>query len=212
MRHGMMAKWTGGAGLGRAFTLASLLALSAGLAGCASFLGGGAEQKLATFDLGAPAPAPATKVITAQVLVPEPTALKALNSERILVRPNGSEIAYLPGAQWSDRLPHLIQQRLVQTFENVGHVRAGTPGQGLSIDYQVVSELRSFDYDAGTHKARIELGVKLMNDRTGKVVASDVFAGEAPVADDTPGSVTAGLDALLMTEMKAIVAWTVKRL
>lgn len=212
MRQGMMAKWNGGAGRRHGLALASLLALSVGLGGCASFLGGGGEQKLATFDLGAPAPGPAVKVVAAQVLVPEPSALKALNSERILVRPSGSEIAYLPGAQWSDRLPHLIQQRLVQTFENVGHVRAGMPGQGLSIDYQVVTELRSFDYDAGTRKARIELGVKLMNDRTGKVVASDVFGGETPVADETPASVTAGLDALLMTEMKAIVAWTVKRL
>lgn len=212
MRHGMMGKQNRSMGRRNAVALIAVLVMSAGLQGCASLLGGGSEQKLATFDLGAPPPGPASKIVTAQVLVPEPSALKALNSERILVRPNGSEIAYLPGAQWSDRLPHLIQQRLVQTFENVGHVRAGVPGQGLSIDYQVVSELRSFDYDAGTHQARIELGVKLMNDRTGKVVASDVFAGEAPVSDDAPASVTAGLDALLTGQMKAIVAWTLKRL
>lgn len=212
MRHGGRARARQTAGARGMAAWAGMLLLTAGLAGCSSILGGGGEQKLATFDLGAPAVVAAAKTVTAQVLVPEPSALKSLDSERIVVRPNATEIAYLPGAQWSDRLPRLLQQRLVQTYENVGHVRAGTPGQGLSIDYQAVTELRAFDYDAATRKAHIQIGVKLMNDHTGKVVATDVFDGEAPVADEAAASVTSALDRLLTGQMEAIVRWTIKHL
>ncbi len=43
-----------------------------------------------------------------QILVPEPQALKALDSEQIVVRLAGSEMQYLGGARWSDRLPRLV--------------------------------------------------------------------------------------------------------
>ncbi len=198
-------------GVRRGLRMASVVAgLCVALAGC-SLLGGGSSA-LATFDLDAPTGAAATHATAAQVLVPEPVALKALDTERIVVRPSANEISYYPGAQWSDRLPRLVQNRLVQTFENAGRIRAGTPGQGLSIDYQVLTDLRAFDYDAATKTGRVEISVKLMNDHDGKVVATQLFSGEAPVAADNAGSVASALDTALETQMQAIVAWTAKRI
>jgi len=186
------------------------LMAAGGLAGCSTLSGG--DKVLATYDLTAAAGVKETRAITAQVLVPEPVALKALDTDRIVVRPSAIEIAYYPGAQWSDRLPRLVQNRLIQTFENAGRIRAGSPGQGLAIDYQVLTDLRGFQYDAATKQAHVEIAVKLMNDHTGKVVATDVFIGDGPVASDTAAAVTAALDTVLEAQMKAIVSWTVKRI
>jgi cholesterol transport system auxiliary component len=190
--------------------MAAVVALALGLAACSVLSGG--PQPLATFDLSAPEGVKSTHTIAAQVLVPEPVALKALDTERILVRPGPIEISYYPGAQWSDRLPRLIQNRLVQTFENSGKIRAGRPGQGLAIDYQVVTDLRAFDFDSSTKQVHVEISVKLMNDHDGKVIATEVFSGTGPVASDTAGGVTSALDQVLETQMQGIVAWVVKRI
>jgi cholesterol transport system auxiliary component len=198
------------AAMRHARALLAVAALSVALSGC-SLLGGG-PTPLTTYDLSSPEGVRSTRAVTVQVLVPEPVALKALDTERIVVRPSASEITYYPGAQWSDRLPRLVQNRLVQTFETSTRIRAGTPGQGLSIDYQVITDLRDFDYDATRKVGHVEISVKLMNDHDGKVVATELFSGEAPVASDTAASVTAALDAALETQMKAIVGWTAKRI
>ena len=105
-------------GIGRAAVLAFAVALSA--------CGGQAPP---TFDLNAPQTL--TKARGAgrgQLVVVEPTALSVLNTDRIVIRTQG-EIAYLSRAQWSDRLPRLVQSRIVEGFENGSRLRAvGTPG------------------------------------------------------------------------------------
>jgi cholesterol transport system auxiliary component len=97
-----------------------LMLLLAALAGCSS-LGGGSNKALDTYDLAVPDVATKgshkTKV---QILIAEPQALKALDSENIVVRSDASSIQYLGGAQWGDRLPKIVQARLVQAFENSG--------------------------------------------------------------------------------------------
>ncbi len=52
-----------------------------------------------------------------------------------------------PRRQPVERSPSaLVQLRLLQAFQNTGRIgAAGLPGQGLAIDYQVVTELRRFE-------------------------------------------------------------------
>ena len=75
------------------------LVLGIGLAGCSS------TATNDTFDLTGVASANGPAKRARQLLVPEPTALKALDSDSVLVRVSGTEIQYLSYAQWSDRLP-----------------------------------------------------------------------------------------------------------
>ena len=69
-------------------TLAILSSLL--LAGC---LGGGAKND--TFALTGIADASGPSARNRQILIPEPTALKALNSEDVVIRLDGAEIQYL---------------------------------------------------------------------------------------------------------------------
>ncbi|MCB1417374.1 MAG: membrane integrity-associated transporter subunit PqiC, partial [Nitratireductor sp.] len=106
-----------------------------------------------------------------QILINEPSALKALDSEQIVIRPTPSAIQYLAKSQWSDRLPNIVQDKLVQAFENSGQVGGvGRPGDGLAIDYKILTASRAFEIkaDAG-ERGVVELSVKILNDRNGVV-------------------------------------------
>jgi cholesterol transport system auxiliary component len=180
--------------------------------GCSLFRGPPPE----TFDLTGPESVKVGGGTAAQILVPEPIALKALDSDRIVVS-KGAKITYYPDAQWPDRLPKLLQSRTVEAFERSHKVRAvGRPGEGLSIDYQVVTEIRAFEYRAdGTGKggiAHVEIAAKLLDDRNGRVVSNRVFTGEAPVEKDTAAAVVKGLDAAISSVLVNIVRWTVTRI
>ncbi len=181
------------------------------LSSCSLFRGPPPE----TFDLAGPQSVKVGGGTAAQILVPEPSALKVLDSERIVVA-KGSKITYYPDAQWPDRLPKLLQSRTIEAFERSHKARAvGRPGQGLSIDYQVVTEIRAFEYrsdgDSGG-TAHIEIAAKILDDRNGRVVANRVFTGEAPVTKDNAAAVVKGMDGAMTKVLIDLVRWTITRI
>src|SRR5690606_27913517 len=136
-----------------------------------------------------------------QILVPQPSALKAIDSDQIVIRPSSSEIQYLAKSQWSDSLSKMVQAKLVQAFENTGRVGGvGMPGQGLAIDYQVVTDIRTFEVQtSGAATAVVEISAKLLNDRNGTVRTQKVFRATAPVRGTDSTAFVKGLDAAFAT-------------
>lgn len=183
------------------------LALAVVVAGCSLFRGPPPE----TFELSGPDSIPRVPSGTAaQLLIPEPSALKTLDSERIVVA-TGPKLSYFPDAQWPDRMPKVFQAKAIEAFEKSKRARAvGRPGEGLSIDYQLLTNVRAFEYrsDGNGGTAYIEVSVKVMDDRNGRIVAAKVFHGEAPVADETAEDVVAGVDAALAEVLIDLVRWT----
>ncbi len=147
-----------------------------------------------------------------QILVPEPTALKALDSDQVVIRLSGSEIQYLAKSQWSDRLPKMVQAKLVQAFENTGKIGGvGKPGEGLAIDYQVITEIRSFEIStAGADTAVVEIFAKILNDRNGTVGAQKAFRVTVPVRGSGAPAFVAALDGAFAQVAGEIVGWTLK--
>ena len=125
-------------------SVCSLALLALLLPGCA-LLGGGTPQ-LDTYELSAPTPDGGAPPAARQVLIAEPSALKALDGQNIVIKPAPGVIQYLKGAQWADRLPKVVQARLAETFQKSGRFGGvGKPGEGLAIDYQVIVEIRAFE-------------------------------------------------------------------
>lgn len=183
-----------GRGRGRGPRRLAALGLLAGLLSACSAVTGPAS--IDTYDLTAPTPAATAKGRALQVLVPEPVVDRAYDTDRLLVRPSATEIAYFAGAQWSDRLPRLVQSRLVEALERSGRFRAaGRPGQGLAIDRQLVVEIRAFDYLSTERRVEVALAVKTMDDRTGRVLSTVEHRAEAPVDGDTARAVVIAFDA-----------------
>ena len=184
-----------------------VLALAFAVTGCSLFRGPPPE----TYELSAPESISRVPSGTgAQLLIPEPSALKTLDSERIVVA-TGPKLSYYPGAQWPDRMPKVFQAKAIEAFEGSKRARAvGRPGEGLSIDYQLLTNIRSFEYrsNGDDGSAYIEVSVKVMDDRTGRIVATRVFKGEAPVSGDSAEEVVAGVDAALARVLSDLVRWT----
>lgn len=179
------------------------------LAAC-SVVGG---KQLTTYDLSAPTNFDdISGRSNAQVLVATPTALKSLDSEMIVVRPNASEITYFGDAQWSDRLSRVVQEKLIQTFENSGRIRSvAKPGDGVVVDYKVVTTIRAFELvDANGAQARVALSVKIINDRNGRVRASRQFSATAPANLSSSAKGVAGIDAASQAVLKDVLSWVVR--
>jgi cholesterol transport system auxiliary component len=184
----------------------ALLALA--LASCAALPGGG-PAPLDTFELSAPSVG-AHGHSRRQILIAQPSALKALDSQNIVIKPSVRSIQYLKGAQWADRLPLIVQARLAETFQRSGSFAGvGKPGEGLAIDYQVIVEIRSFEVrvDGGEH-AEVDLFVRLLNDRNGEVRASKSFTASAPVSGSGNAAYVGALDNAFGQAAKDIVRWT----
>lgn len=145
-----------------------------------------------------------------QILIAEPSALKALDGQNIVIKTGSRAIQYLKGAQWADRLPLIVQARLAQTFQNAGSFAGvGKPGEGLAIDYQVISEIRSFEIRADRgERAEVEIFVRLLNDRNGEVRAARSFSAGAPVSGGGNQAYVDALDAAFGQAAKDIVRWT----
>lgn len=200
-RHGGAHR--GWARAAMALPMAALL-----LSGC------GTSAKNDTFDLSA-ASVPAARQSSArgrQLLIPPPSALKALDSDHVLVRLSDSEIQYLGKSQWSDNLPLMVQSKLVQAFEDTGKLGGvGIPGQGLAIDYQLLTDIRSFEVDTqGGNRAVIEISAKLLNDRNGTIVRQQVFSATMPARGGDNAAFVAALDQAFGTVTTQIVNWTLK--
>ena len=81
------------------------------------------------------------------------------------------------------------------------------------IDYQIGSDLRSFEasIDAnGVDEAVVAISVKLVSDRTGKVLRSRVFEGRRPLSSTSPVAVVDGLNEAFEDVARQIVSWVLQ--
>jgi cholesterol transport system auxiliary component len=180
-----------------------------GLAACASVLAAACTSSPpTTFDLTAPRQRVTGSAIGGQVVVAEPTAIQTFEADRIIVKDPGGAVSFLGGAQWADRLPRLVQARLIQTFENSSRVRAvSRPGDGISADYRLNTELRAFQITSASREAVVEISAKVVSDKSGRIGAARVFTARVPVATiDAPNAAQA-LDKALSTVLLQIVRW-----
>jgi cholesterol transport system auxiliary component len=174
----------------------------------AALVGACSSSPPTTYDLTAPRQAARGGALGAQIAVAEPVAVQALEAERILVKDSSGAISFLGGAQWADRLPRLIQARLIQTFENASRIRAvSRPTDRITPDYQLTSEIRAFQIDASTNQAVVEMSVKLVNDRSGRIATARVFSARSAVQTINPQTAAKALDRALSSVLLQIVRW-----
>jgi cholesterol transport system auxiliary component len=184
---------------GRGIVVALILAIAASLGACSS-------SPVPGFDLAAPRDLRGARV-PGQVAVVEPTALQPLEAQNIIVRDAAGSVSILGGGQWTDRLPRLIQSRLIQTFENASAKAVSRPGDGITPDYQLNTEVRAFQLDAARGEAHVEFSEKLVQTGTGRIVRARVFTARVPVTSSNAGEVAQALDRAMGTVFVEIVRW-----
>jgi cholesterol transport system auxiliary component len=165
---------------------------------------------LATYDLTPASGGFAARAGRGQLAVLRPEATQPADSDRIVVRFDPQSVAYLTGAQWADKLPSLVQSRLIESFQNAHLLReVGRPG--ILADVSLQTSIRRFELDAARSEAVVEISAQILN-QSGRIIAGHLFSNTVPVPSQDPAAVAAALDAALTEVMRDIVIWTAPKI
>lgn len=185
-----------------------LLVLPLALSGLLLLSGCGGGATPTTFDLSAPSNFGRVGGSKAALVIAEPTTVQTLDSDRIIVRDSSGALSFLGGAQWSDRVPKLVQTRLVQTFENASRIAAvSRPGDRITPDLQLITDIRRFTIDTASGAAVVEITAKLVGDRTGQVQRAKIFTASVPASASDGAAAAQALDRALSQVLIQIVRW-----
>ena len=200
----------------KALSLAALLLLP-GCAGLSTITAATTPVELftltpkSTFD-------PALPRIDQQIVVQEPTATAVVATDRIMVQPTPFRVQYLPTARWVDRAPFIVQQLLIESFENSNRVPSvGRSQVGLRADYIVVPDLREFQAslppDATADSAltvHVRLNIKIVHTRQDRIIGSRSFEERRPADANDAEAVVRAFDDALGAAMRDAVEWSVR--
>jgi cholesterol transport system auxiliary component len=150
---------------------------------------------------------------SAQLAVTEPTVVGALDTDRIAVRLSSTQVSYLGRSEWNARIAHLVQRRLIESFQNTDRVRSvGLPGGAVVNDVGLVTDLRAFHINVPENRAEVEIVARLVSDRTGRVIATRTFRSAAALYGDDRAQMVAALNAAFVRSAGEIVVWTLERI
>ena len=181
------------------------------MAGLERLAGGGpAEKPKPIYDLAAPTPvatvSPSSK---SQLVIPMPTAVIALQTQRMLARSADGQISQVGDAQWSDSLPNLLQAKVAQTLSDAGlPVASAASDQQVAASDQLLIDLRDFAItNAPDPVANVEFSVKLV-DPAGHIVATRLFRATAPAKGAEVAQIVAAFDVAFGIVATDLVTWT----
>lgn len=144
--------------------------------------------------------------------VNKPLASEALAGPRIAVIPQGDIISGYKGARWSDPVPLLVRNRLLDGFQRDGRVqRLSTDDSNLQADYELAGELQAFqsEYRAGAVEVVIRYDARLVQGRTQRILASQRFEVRQPLEATPVSAVVVGFGAASDQLVTQLLAWTV---
>lgn len=144
------------------------------------------------------------KVPAGQIAITEPTALGALDTDKLVLDPAAA--ADTPSASWADALPKLMQARLVQSFENAGMAGQVMRGDGSTSDYLLQSDIRAFGI--ASDGAELELGAKLL-DAKGRVLAGKIFKVKSALVSPDAKIAAQVLNDAFGRATQELIGWTI---
>jgi len=175
-------------------------------------LGLGDKPPPPAFNLRAPEALPRTGTMRGQLVIPEPTAVSVFDSQRIVVRPAVGQVATLGSAQWSDRLPRLLQARIIETFENANRLRSvGRPTDQISADYQLLIDVRTFELSVAPNAVgEVEIAAKVVSGTSGRILAGRVFRARTPAAGTDGAEAVKAIEASFREVAVQLVRWVTR--
>lgn len=185
------------------------------LSGCAALLGGVAAP-LDAFELRAPPVAQAARATGRSLVIELPEASGALNTDRIMIRPNPLQAQYLPGARWTEAAPVMVQTMLLRAFQDSSALRyvGRRPLGGLG-DVVLVSDLTDLQAEIGADGAavaRMRLTARFVRESDAEVLSTRNFEAVVPLASLETIDVVHGLDIASNAVIRDMVAWVLSQI
>jgi phospholipid/cholesterol/gamma-HCH transport system substrate-binding protein len=181
-------------------------------AGLDRMVGGAGQPQKTFYDLNAPRQfPPIDKPSKAQIAIPEPSSVLMFDTQKILVQPPGIDDPSFAGAVWSDNLPKMVQQKIIQSFDESHYIGAVTrPMDALTPDYQLLIDIRNFQIVLSPEKAaEVEFAAKIA-DTKGRIIATRTFRATVPADVKDAASAAAALDRAFGQTATELVTWTAK--
>jgi phospholipid/cholesterol/gamma-HCH transport system substrate-binding protein len=170
--------------------------------------GSSGKDRDKAFDLSAPRTFDPVPKLKGQLVIPEPTAIIQLDAQTIVFRPSKGESPLPAGPRWADNLSRLLQEKIVQSFENAGQQdQVSRNADAVTAEFQLLVDIRSFQLITQPSPiAEVELSVKLV-DNAGHILDARVLQFTAPAkSGETPDAVAAFNEALA-SALKDLVTW-----
>lgn len=149
-----------------------------------------------------------------QLLIATPNALKNLDNQDIIIKAGEGSIAALNNAQWNDRLPELIQMRLIQLVNDTKILRgAAKRGEDISANYILWLDIHDFEIEImNTLKqtAYINISAKLVDERTGIILANQTFRNRIPLKATHNIDYIKSLNLAFNYLAQSLVQWLIK--
>ncbi|SDM87711.1 MlaD family protein [Afipia sp. GAS231] len=180
------------------------------VAGLVKMTGGSEPESPKTiYDLKIPLDfASPKKALNEQLVMPTPTAILQLDTQRFLLAPN-KDLPGFANAQWADSIPKMLQVKLIQSFENydISHAplrTTDTPGTNP----QLLVDIRSFQINTDNElTAEIGFSARILN-KDGQVVASRLFQQRRRLDKPDPASAVAAFNDAFGNAATDLIAWT----
>lgn len=188
-----------------------IFALPGVLAACSAPLGGSSPPQLYTLSPQKEFP-PTLPKTTGQLLIEAPSAPGGLDTERIALMKTAISLDYFAGTAWTDRAPLMVQNLLVESFENTGKIAAiDRESLALRADYVLEPDLRDFTAIYSGSEAptvRVRIGLKLVRLPEKEIVAMRTVSADAPAQQNSVPAVVEAFNTALHQVIGDAVAWT----
>ncbi|MBV8737010.1 MAG: membrane integrity-associated transporter subunit PqiC [Alphaproteobacteria bacterium] len=182
------------------------------LAGCASLLVSSPPSNLYRLTAARDFP-PGLRQVSSQLMVDLPQTPAGIDTDRIALSKSPLTLDYFANAEWIDRLPELIGNLLLASFENSGRITAVDRNSGgLRADYILRTEIRHFEAIYASTNAPpqvwVEIVARLAAVRQRAIIAEARFEKRVPAtANDIP-AIVAAFNTATVGVLEEIVVWT----
>jgi phospholipid/cholesterol/gamma-HCH transport system substrate-binding protein len=169
---------------------------------------GGSKGAGGAYDLAALSAIPAAKPLSRQLGIPDPAALQAYDTEKLVIQKESGELLPSASAKLTDTLPKLLQARLIQSFENNGSLgQVVRYTEGMTVDYQLMLDIRRFQIVSGVSPtAEVELSAKLVTGE-GHIEAARMFKASTPAKMADGAEAVSALDIAFAKAAEGLIIW-----
>ena len=185
------------------------------LAGCSDLIGPtSTPQQLYALEPTGGASTAGPKV-PFSLAVSTSVASQHLDSSRIVLIQADTSLDYYANSAWTDHLPVLVQNALVEAFENSGRIDAvAGDTEGFHADYFLYVEIRDFQaaYDVpdGVPTVKVRIQAKLAPTRGREIVANLNSVHQVKASANSVPAVVRAFDEALGEVFSEIVNWAMK--
>ncbi|HAQ34690.1 MAG: hypothetical protein CMF74_06620 [Maricaulis sp.] len=147
------------------------------------------------------------------VRVDLPLAPRGLASDEIAISLQHGELAFIDGAKWIAPTPRLVQDLIIESIDAFEpDLIAARPEDGVRADYELHTEIRSFEavYRDGPDSApiavvRMRVRIVRLDDRS--LLGIHAVGAQAQARSNTVGDIVAAFDAAAQEMASNISAW-----